>query len=184
MAPFAIGVESNTAVEVAKSDVLTCLLQSRRRHVSRDPIRIYGRDINPDKIFLIKPFDPRVFDLQALPYDDINSVLVVARRPFRLLARRPVQLLAAALGFHYLPADNLAINPRMQATVDAHASVSATDRDTPPRSLLRIAYHGVTRSHILMTPREDLQAILRPQPVRIATNERMQGGSRAPAHQL
>ncbi|RTL71925.1 MAG: hypothetical protein EKK41_07355 [Hyphomicrobiales bacterium] len=126
--------------------------------MSKDPIHIYGRDINPEKIFLIKPYDPIVLDLRTLPYEDINSVLVLARRPFRMLARRPVRLLAAMLGFHYLPDDNLAVNPRMQTTVEAH---SGTNFDALHyRSIMKVTYHGVTRRHMLQTPPEDVQAIL------------------------
>jgi len=100
-------------------------------------VHIYDRDVDPVKIFLIKPFDPGMFDPGHLPYDDLNATLIVARRPFRLIARRPVKMLAELLGFHYLEKDNIAVNPRMKVTIESCLADSCAGLRPQPRSLRR-----------------------------------------------
>ncbi len=124
-------------------------------------VHIYDRDVDPVKIFLIKPFDPGMFDPGHLPYDDLNATLIVARRPFRLIARRPVKMLAELLGFHYLEKDNIAVNPRMKVTIESCLADSCAGLRPQPRSLLTISYHGITHRHRLTTaPEEALASIV------------------------
>jgi hypothetical protein len=132
-------------------------------------ITINGQSLDSSKIVYIKPYV--LLDMRKFRHQDIKSTVVLMCRPFRLTAERSAEHLALSLGFHYLPEDGVAVNPRFEATVEPFTALNDKDKYSwqHAQSRLTLRTRGFVHRQPLKTAPDELRAILASPPRRWET---------------
>lgn len=93
--------------------------------------------------------------------------MLLTRRPHQLAARRDPKLLSQHLGFHYLPIDNVALNPLYQISVElVSAGDKLLERYPQGRTKVTLSRSGLKRILFVKTDPDQLNDILASTPQR------------------
>ena len=148
--------------------------------MTREPIFIYDRNIKITHILAIEPYKPPIDPAREI-WDDLNSAVLLTRRPHRLPARRDPEALAQQLGFFYLPLDRIGLNPECRIVVEPFAPKDEMDILRFPNAATRLTLNrtGFKRTLMLKTDPATVSRIVSAMPLRPPVFDCPNGSGRA-----